>query len=84
MRHKLYKLMWEAFGYPDVPPKLKHFNPVKRNQYTSEMHIPTYNKVYELYLSGISIDDLATEYNVSRTRIRAYLWKAYNESIRNI
>lgn len=83
MIHRLSSLMWKLFGQPDIPPKLKDFNPNMTNSYTGKTRKLRYNEMYFLYLTGQGAEDIAKTYNVTRERVRQCLWKAYRESIRN-
>lgn len=82
MKHKLLRLYWSVFGYPDLPPKLAYFRDVRLNPYTNREYIPRYNSMYVNYLHGNSVERIAASHNVTMERVRQSLWKAYRTAVK--
>ena len=79
MKYKLLKLYWKLFGRPDCPPK-KFSVDLKVNQYTTQTYYPRYRSMALEYQKGVSVEDIAEYYGVTRERVRQCLWKAYYDS----
>ena len=81
---KIQNILWRLLGRPELPPKdAAVLGKAKYSMLNAMHYVPRYYKMYALHKAGYGTQDIASRYNVTQTRVKVCLWKAYLELQQN-
>jgi predicted DNA-binding protein YlxM (UPF0122 family) len=77
-KKRLRKLWWRIFGWPDTPPPFKI--KARTNAYTGKLYYSKADLMANKYINGLTIQEIAKFYNVTRERVRQCIWKSWRDN----